>query len=69
MNEDNSEGTLNIHRPLRFYEGDVIYLNIKLNAPQVSMTIEPGIAAETFENSFPPQNYTLKITLGPREEL
>jgi hypothetical protein len=69
MNEDNSEGTLNIHRPLRFYEGDVIYLNIKLNAPQVSMTVEPGISAETFENSFPPQNYTLKITLGPREEL
>jgi hypothetical protein len=69
MNEDNSERTLNIHRPLRFYEGDIIYMNIKLKTPAVSFdTVAPGISKTTFENSYDEQSYTLKITLGPRDD-
>jgi hypothetical protein len=70
MNEDNSERTLDVSRLLRFYEGDIIYVNIKLKTPTISFdTVAPGIAKTTFENSYDEQNYTLKITLGPKEDL
>lgn len=66
MNEDNSQRTVGVHRLLRFYAGDVIYMNIKLLTPTV--TVGSGqtgnVTATALQNSYVQQSYTLKITLG-----
>ncbi len=70
MNEDNSERRKNVHRLLRFYPGDVIYMNILLNKPQV--TVGPGqtVAGQNIADNYSSiQNYTLKITLKSEEDL
>jgi hypothetical protein len=70
MDEDNSERTKNVHRLLRFYPGDVIYMNIKLNRPSVSVGQGQGILGSTLEANYTAeQNYTLKITLMAAETL
>ena len=73
MNEDNTQRTLNMHRLLRFYEGDVIYVNIKLNKPTVTVSAGQvgGVTNSALENSYASnvQNYTLKITLGAADTL
>jgi hypothetical protein len=71
MDEDNSERTKNIHRLLRFYPGDIIYLNIKLNTPSISVSTGQKVTEGTLENKYntSQQSYALKITLGPHEEL
>jgi Flp pilus assembly pilin Flp len=65
MNEDNSERTLNYHRLLRFYAGDMIYLNIKLAKPTVSVGSgqQSGITPTSLADSYQLQSYTIKITL------
>jgi hypothetical protein len=69
MNEDNTQRTRDIHQLLRFYPGDIIYMNIKLNMPTV--TIGQGqrtdINQTSLESSYQQQNYTLKITLSERD--
>ena len=67
MNMDGSERTIDKRILVRFYAGDVIYMNIKVIKPSVSVgsgqrgdvsdiTLAASYATE--------QNYTLKITLG-----
>ena len=63
MNEDNSERTINVHVPLRFIAGDVIYVNIKLVKPTIQVGI--GQKVENIADKYnTDENYTLKITLG-----
>jgi hypothetical protein len=70
MNEDNTERTRDIHQLLRFYPGDIIYMNIKLNMPTVTIGQgqHPGITQSSLEGSYQQeQNYTLKIILSERD--
>jgi hypothetical protein len=67
MGHDNAERAKNIHQPLKFISGDVIYMNIKL--PMPSVTISPNAAGSVSTNSLATKyvqerSYTLKITLG-----
>jgi hypothetical protein len=63
MNADNSERTVEQHQLLRFYEGDVIYMSIKLKTPNVTVGEGNAVGEATFENSYDEQTYVLKITL------
>lgn len=69
MNEDNTQKTRDIHQLLRFYPGDILYMNIKLNMPTV--TIGSGQRSDInqagLESSYQQQNYTLKIVLAERD--
>jgi hypothetical protein len=69
MNEDNTQRTRDIHQLLRFYPGDIIYMNIKLNMPTVSVGQgqRSDINQSVLESSYQQQNYTLKITLSERD--
>jgi hypothetical protein len=71
MNEDNSERGKNMRALLRFYEGDIIYVNIKLATPNVSVGAGQagGVNKTALESSYTAQSYMLKITLGPAEVL
>jgi hypothetical protein len=73
MNEDNSARTSDQHVLLRFYEGDVIYVNIKLLKPTVAVASGQvgGVTNNSLEASYENnvQSYTLKITLGAAETL
>jgi hypothetical protein len=71
MDEDNSERTKDVRRLLRFYENDVIYMNIKLKTPNVTVALGQGGVDKTgLEAKYvTEQSYTLKITLGPVETL
>jgi hypothetical protein len=71
MNEDNSERSGAIHQLLRFYEGDIIYVKIKLNTPNVSVSSGQvgGVTKSALESSYNEKSYILKIILGPREVL
>jgi len=65
MNEDNSERTINMHVPLRFIAGDVIYVNIKLVKPTIQVGIGQNVLRSDIEGKYnKDENYTLKITLG-----
>jgi hypothetical protein len=71
MDEDNSERTKDIRRLLRFYEGDIIYMNIKLKTPNVTVANgQSGVDKTGLEGKYATeQSYTLKITLGAAETL
>jgi hypothetical protein len=72
MDEDNSERTKDIRRLLRFYEGDIIYMNIKLKTPNVTVASgqNPALTDSALEGKYATeQSYTLKITLGAAETL
>ncbi len=71
MDEDNSERTKDIRRLLRFYENDVIYMNIKLKTPNVTVASgQSGVNKSGLEAKYvTEQSYTLKITLGAAETL
>lgn len=67
MNEDNSERTKELHRLLRFYEDDVIYVNIKVKKPTVTVGTGQlgGVTTTNLDAAYATeQNYTIKITLG-----
>jgi hypothetical protein len=67
MNVDNSQRTRDQHILLRFYEGDVIYLNITVTAPNVSVGATNQLVSKAaLEAMYPSSNnnFTLKITLG-----
>lgn len=73
MNEDGSERTIDQHRLLRFYEGDVIYVNIKVKTPTVTVGNgqRSAITGSTLQTSYAaaPENeksYAIKITLGSK---
>jgi len=65
MNEDNNERTINMHIPLRFIPGDVIYVNIKLAKPTIQVGSGQNVLRSDIEGKYnKDENYTLKITLG-----
>jgi hypothetical protein len=72
MNADNSERTLEQHILLRFYPDDIIYMNIKLTAPNVSIgAVNKSVTKLGLEGMYPSSalNFTLKIKLaGPSVE-
>jgi hypothetical protein len=66
MNQDNSERTKDIHQLLRFYAGDVIYVNIKLKKPTVTIGTGGRDISGNLTASYDTDNeinYTLKMTL------
>jgi hypothetical protein len=65
MDEDNSQRTKDLHQLLRFYPDDVIYVNIRLNTPQIIVGAGNAITGATLAENYTQQNYTIKITLGP----
>jgi hypothetical protein len=66
MGVDNSQRTLDQHILLRFYAGDVIYVNITLKAPNVSVGTGQKVQKSALEAMYPTgnNNFSLKITLG-----
>ncbi len=67
MNADNSQRTLDQHILLRFYPGDVIYMNVSLKAPNVNVgTNNQSVTKTALEALYPSSNnnFTLKITLA-----
>ncbi len=67
MNVDNSQRTRDKNILLRFYEGDVIYMNVTVKAPNVSVGATNQLVSKAaLEAMYPSSNnnFTLKITLG-----
>jgi hypothetical protein len=65
MNVDNSQRTRDQHILLRFYAGDVIYVNIKLKTPAVNVgTKNQVVSGATLQSMYTEENFTLKITLA-----
>lgn len=69
MNEDGSERTIDQHRLLRFYAGDVIYVNITIKTP--SVTVGTGqrndLTGSALQASYSSEkSYAIKITLAPK---
>ena len=65
MNVDNSQRTRDQHILLRFYAGDVIYVNIKLKTPAVNVgTTNQTVSGATLQSMYSEENFTLKITLA-----
>ena len=69
MNQDNSERTLDQHILLRFYPQDVIYMNIKLKKPTVTITPGPsastGLSVSSLADSYANEiSFTLKVELA-----
>ena len=64
MNVDNNARTKETHQFLRFYAGDIIYMNIKLAQPSVTVGTGQKVLDNVLESQYSvEQNYTLKITL------
>jgi hypothetical protein len=69
VGEDNSKYSPEKHGLLKFFAGDVIYVNIKLATPTVAfgggLRRDQRVDATTIEGRYATQNsYTIKITLG-----
>jgi hypothetical protein len=65
MNVDNSQRTRDQHIVLRFYAGDVIYMNIKLKTPAVNVgTKNQVVSGATLQSMYTEENFTMKITLA-----
>ena len=69
MNQDNSERALDQHILLRFYPGDIVYMNIKLKKPTVSISPGPnastGLTVASLADSYASEiSFTLKVTLA-----
>lgn len=65
MNVDNSQRTLDQHMLLRFYAGDVLYMNIKLKTPNVNIGLTNQLVSKAaLENMYVESNFTVKITLA-----
>ena len=69
MNQDNSQRTVDEHILLRFYPGDIVYMNSKLKKPTVTITPGPsattGLSVASLANSYSNEiSFTLKIELA-----
>jgi hypothetical protein len=65
MDVDNNELAPELHQMLRFYAGDVIYVNVNLEAPNVTYASgQRTDAASLFQTGDGARNYTIKITLA-----
>jgi hypothetical protein len=68
MDQDNNQLSPDVRQPLKFIQGDVIYLNIRLKQPVVSVGGGQQVSSGTLEGKYPSDphtetNYTLKVTL------
>jgi hypothetical protein len=68
MDQDNNQLAPDVRQPLKFIQGDVIYMNIRLKQPIVSVGGGQQVSSGTLQGKFPSDphtetNYTLKITL------
>jgi hypothetical protein len=64
MDEDNNALAPNVRQALKFIAGDVIYMNIRLQKPNVSVGGGQQVTSGTLEGKYSAEtNYTLKITL------
>ena len=68
QNVDGSQRTRDQHLLLRFYAGDVIYMNIKVKKPTVEVTGYSGGANAPANSLVTEQSYVLKITLSNPSE-
>jgi hypothetical protein len=65
MDEDNNELTVDKKQALKFIAGDIIYMNIKLQKPDVVVGSGQKVGETAVEDKFGgEENYTLKITLS-----
>jgi hypothetical protein len=65
MDEDNNELTVDKKQALKFLAGDIIYMNIKLQKPEVLVGTGQQMSESAVEDKFTAeQNYTLMITLS-----
>jgi hypothetical protein len=66
MGRDNNETSPFGKQALKFIAGDVIYMNIKLQKPEVFVGDGQQVTETTLENRFADagENYALKITLS-----
>ncbi len=63
--EDNNKYDVNKHGLLRFYAGDVVYVNIKLVKPVVNGSAGQQVADATLEDLYASEeNYSIRITLA-----
>jgi hypothetical protein len=63
--EDNNKYNVNKHGLLRFYAGDVVYVNIKLTKPVVNGSSGQQVADSTLEDLYASEeNYSIRITLA-----
>lgn len=64
MNEDNSQRAIDQHALLRFYAGDVIYMNIKVKRPNVTVSPGPTNMPSKASDSYATEiSFSLKVTL------
>jgi hypothetical protein len=65
MDEDNNELTVDKKQALKFLAGDIIYMNIKLQKPDVVVGSGQKMSESSVEDKFAAagENYTLMITL------
>ena len=64
MNVDNSERTKDKVQLLRFYAGDIVYLNIKVVKPSITVASGQSVSSSALGDSYSTeQSFTLKITL------
>jgi hypothetical protein len=62
--EDNNEITTSKRQALKFIAGDVIYMNIQLQTPNIVLgNAAQQVSKTELEGRFTGENYTLKITL------
>jgi hypothetical protein len=67
MDQDNNVPAPDVRQALKFIAGDIIYMNIKLKQPTVTVGAGQNVLKATLDGKFPLANetiYTLKITLG-----
>jgi hypothetical protein len=69
MDQDNNKPLPNVRQPLKFIAGDIIYMNIKLQQPTVTIGTGQQVSKDTLQAKFSntavsDSNYTLKITLN-----
>jgi hypothetical protein len=64
MGQDNNELSPDVKQLLRFYAGDIIYVQIRLPKPVVSVSTGQKVTPSSLQDSVTEQTYTLKITLG-----
>jgi hypothetical protein len=65
MDQDNNALAPDVRQPLKFIAGDVIYMNVRLTTPNVTLSnASQQVAAATLQGKYTTQeNYTIKITL------
>lgn len=64
MDQDNNQLSPDVRQPLKFIAGDIIYMNIRLQTPNVTVGSGQQVTDATLEGKYnTTENYTLKITL------